>query len=380
MGLVQALSLGERSAIPPDQWEVLTRTGTNHLVAISGLHVGLVAGFAFLVTRRLWTWSPRLTLALAAPRAATVAALGAALGYSALAGFSISTQRSLIMLAVLLGALYWGRTARPFAALILALGLVLALDPQALLSYGFWLSFGAVAALLYTLSSRPLAWASTRPAGEGTAPGGAWSQAGLPDLDALGGASVGRGAGTLAGAAPALRAGLAHRSSGQPGGGPAVHRPAPRCSCWPCCLSLIPGLGLPLLWMGQVLTWCLHGLDALAGLPWAAVDGRRAADLGLGGGLRRGGHAAGAAWPAGPLPWAGGLSCPWSWSGRQSRRPGEAWFTLLDVGQGLAAVVRTHRHLPSSTTPGRGLPAVSRRAAPWSCPFCNRQGSGASIP
>ena len=86
-GLVQALALGERSAISQDQWEVLRRTGTNHLIAISGLHVGLVAGLAFLVGRRLWALSARLTLVLAAPRAAALSALAAALAYSALAGF-----------------------------------------------------------------------------------------------------------------------------------------------------------------------------------------------------------------------------------------------------------------------------------------------------
>ena len=102
---------------------------------------------------RVWT------LALAAPRAGALAGLAGALAYSALAGFAVSTQRALVMLAVLLAALYWARTPRPLAALTLALALVLAIDPQAVLSYGFWLSFGAVAVLILTLGSRPLAWA-----------------------------------------------------------------------------------------------------------------------------------------------------------------------------------------------------------------------------
>ncbi len=350
-GLVQALSLGERSAIPPAQWEVLTRTGTNHLVAISGLHVGLVGAFAFFVARRLWTSISRLALALAAPRAATIAAFGAALGYSALAGFSISTQRSLIMLAVLLGAVYWGRTPRPFAALTLALCLVLVLDPQAVLSYGFWLSFGAVSALLYTLGSRPLVWAGTRGAEDERGAGDAWSQAGSRAWMRWVAPQWAVGLGLL----PALLL-LFGRAS--------LIAPAVNLVAVPLftillpallvalLLSLIPGLGLPLAWVGQVLTWCLQGLDVLAGLPWAAAT-----------------VAARPTWV-----WVaafGGvvmLLAPRGLPGRclglvallplalvrpPAPAPGDAWFTLLDVGQGLAAVVRTHRHtLVYDTGPG----------------------------
>jgi competence protein ComEC len=350
-GLVQALSLGERSAIPPDQWEVLTRTGTNHLVAISGLHVGLVAAFAFFVARWFWTSIPRLALALAAPRAATIAAFATALGYSALAGFSISTQRSLIMLAVLLGAVYWGRTARPFAALTLALGLVLVLDPQTVLSFGFWLSFGAVAALLYALGSRPLVWAGGRGAGDETGPRDAWPKAGSQAWTRWVAPQWAVGLGLL----PALLLLFGRASLISPAVNLvavplfAVLLPALLLALL---LSLIPGLGLPLAWMGQVLTWCLNGLDALAGLPWAAVT-----------------VAERPAWV-----WAaafGGvvlLLAPRGLPGRHLglvallplalvRLPvpaaGDAWFTLLDVGQGLAAVVRTQRHtLVYDTGPG----------------------------
>lgn len=350
-GLVQALTLGERSAIPPDQWEVLTRTGTNHLVAISGLHVGLVAGFAFLVTRRLWALSPRLTLALAAPRAAVLGALAAALTYSALAGFAVSTVRSLIMLAVLLGALWWGRTVRPFAALTLALGLVLALDPQAVLAYGFWLSFGAVAALLYTLGSRPLAFSGTRNDGQATRPQDALSQVGAKAWTRW----VAPQWAVALGLLPALLLFFGRAS---------VIAPLVNLVAIPLftlllpallaalLLSLLPGLGLPLVWVGQALTWCLQGLDALAGLPWAATT-----------------VAARPTWV-----WVAGfcgvllLLAPRGVPGRYLGfaallplcvvrppipAPGEAWFTLLDVGQGLAVVVRTQAHtLVYDTGPG----------------------------
>ena len=152
--LVQALVLGERGALTPVQWEVFSRTGTSHLIAISGLHVGLVAGFAFFLGRWLWSRSARLVRLLAAPRAAALAALAAAIGYAALAGFAISTQRALVMLAVLLIALISGRTLRPASGLVLALAAVLIVDPSSVLSYGFWLSFGAVAVLLFALGRR----------------------------------------------------------------------------------------------------------------------------------------------------------------------------------------------------------------------------------
>ena len=120
----------------PEQWEVLTRTGTNHLIAISGLHVGMVAAFLFFLSRWVWSRSARLTLLIAAPRAGALAALGGAVVYSALAGFAVSTQRALIMLAVILGAVLFSRTVRPASGIALALVGVLILDPQAVLAYG----------------------------------------------------------------------------------------------------------------------------------------------------------------------------------------------------------------------------------------------------
>lgn len=152
--LLRALVLGDRGGLTPTQWEVFSRTGTSHLIAISGLHIGLLAGFVFLLARWLWCRSTLLTRRLAAPRAAAVLALMAATGYAALAGFAISTQRALVMLLVVMVALVAARTPRPASALVLALVAVLLLDPASVLSYGFWLSFGAVAVLLYALGRR----------------------------------------------------------------------------------------------------------------------------------------------------------------------------------------------------------------------------------
>lgn len=160
--LIPALTVGDRSAITPEQWRLLTRTGTNHLIAISGLHVSIVAGLAFFLVQFGWRRSQRLSARLAAVRAAALGALPAALAYAALAGFAISTQRALIMLTVVFAGLFLRRTLRPWSALFVALFCVLLVDPLAGLSPGFWLSFAAVALLLFAIgqrvAGRGLAW------------------------------------------------------------------------------------------------------------------------------------------------------------------------------------------------------------------------------
>jgi competence protein ComEC len=153
-GIVLALAIGDRQQITPAQWDVLTRTGTNHLVAISGLHVGLVAGFAFFLMRRLWRLSARAVTRWPAKKAGAVAGLVAAMVYAALAGFSVPTQRALLMVAVVMLAIIVQRHTRPSSLLALALLLVLIIDPLAVMAAGFWLSFGAVAVILYGMSGR----------------------------------------------------------------------------------------------------------------------------------------------------------------------------------------------------------------------------------
>jgi len=153
-GIVLALAIGDRQFISPAQWRVLRRTGTNHLVAISGLHVGLVAGFAFFLLRRLWRLSARAVTRWPANKAGALGALLAAMVYAALAGFSVPTQRALIMVAVVMLAVIVQRQTRPSSLLALALLLVLIIDPLAVMAAGFWLSFGAVTVILYGMSGR----------------------------------------------------------------------------------------------------------------------------------------------------------------------------------------------------------------------------------
>jgi competence protein ComEC len=153
-GVLAALAIGDQRAIPPDQWQIFTRTGVNHLMSISGLHVTMVSGLVFALGFGLWRRSTRLTLALPARKAAVVAGLMAALVYTLLAGFEVPAQRTLYMLAVMAAALWLNRLGSAMAVLSVALLVVVLVDPWAVLAPGFWLSFGAVAVILYVSVGR----------------------------------------------------------------------------------------------------------------------------------------------------------------------------------------------------------------------------------
>lgn len=160
-GVLTALAVGDQRAIPDAQWEVFRRTGTNHLMAISGLHVSLVALFAAGVVGGLWRCVPRLMLTLPSRKAAACGGLIFAAVYALLAGLGLPTQRALIMLSIVAVTMVFGRNTRPSRILALALLGVLVADPWAVSSAGFWLSFGAVAVILFVVSGRlapPTGW------------------------------------------------------------------------------------------------------------------------------------------------------------------------------------------------------------------------------
>ncbi|MDP7146748.1 MAG: DNA internalization-related competence protein ComEC/Rec2 [Pseudomonadales bacterium] len=150
-GLMIALVIGESYQISPQQWQVLSKTGTNHLLVISGLHIGLVAGMAY----RLMNWASRLFAPLAlATRLPPLAAIVCAVLYSAIAGFGLPTQRATVMVgAVMLGQLTQRKipTSHIFCLALLTIN---AVDPLAVWTTGFWLSFGAVTFLLYVFVGR----------------------------------------------------------------------------------------------------------------------------------------------------------------------------------------------------------------------------------
>ena len=154
-GIVAALAIGERGRMNAEQWRVLRMTGTNHLMAISGLHIGLAAAFGMFATRRLWGLSPWLMDRCSGVDLSMVGGLLLGGVYALLAGLSVPTQRALIMLSVL-ACIVWSRRNVPsHAGFAVALLGVLVFDPLAPLSPGFWLSFAAVAAILLAIQGRP---------------------------------------------------------------------------------------------------------------------------------------------------------------------------------------------------------------------------------
>jgi competence protein ComEC len=157
-GLLRALAVGDQGAIDDRDWDVLRATGTTHLIAISGFHVGVVAGLAALLAGLAFRIRPALALRVPRRQGEAAGALLGAIGYSLLAGMSLPVLRTLLMLAVLLGAQLGRRALGPASGLALALVALLAFDPLAVLSAGFWLSFVGVAWLMFCLggeSGRP---------------------------------------------------------------------------------------------------------------------------------------------------------------------------------------------------------------------------------
>ena len=178
-GLLRALAIGQRDGLSPALWDDLRRTGTNHLVAISGLHIGLVAGLVGWLASRLWGCLPWLMRRASRAGFAAAAACPAAFGYAALAGFSVPTQRALAMFAVALAALLLRRRPSAWRGFSLALLAVLLVDPLAPMGADFWLSFAAVAVILLTFSGRWLRamrpGAALQPAADDVADAGAHS-------------------------------------------------------------------------------------------------------------------------------------------------------------------------------------------------------------
>ena len=317
-GVIVALAIGDQQAIPPDQWKVFTRTGVNHLMSISGLHITMVASMVLLVVLRLWRRSETLVLKLPAVRAATVCGLVVALAYAALSGFAVPAQRTVYMLAVVAVALWSGWTASSTAVLAAAAALVVVLDPMAVIAPGFWLSFGAVAVIMFAGGSRigRQGWFRT------------WAQT--------------QWAVTLA-LVPFLLAMFQQVSLVSP---VANALAIPLVSLIVVPLALAASL-LPLDWIAHaahlVMAFCMLLLQALSDLPDAVWQQHAppawAVPIAV----------AGALWillPKGfPARWVGAvMMLPLFMWLPAKLSPGELRVTVLDVGQGLAVVVRTREH------------------------------------
>jgi competence protein ComEC len=317
-GVLVALAIGEQTAIPADEWKVFWRTGVGHLISISGLHITMVATMLYALSFWMWARIPALALRLPAQRAAVLVGAFAALSYSLIAGFSVPTQRTLFMLSAVAIALWMGRATSATRILSWALLAVLLFDPWAVLAPGFWLSFGAVASIFYVTAHR------------------------TGQLSTLKGAALTQVAVTL-GLLPMTLALFQEVSIISP---IANAFAIPLVSLVVVPITLV-GAVLPfdfiLTLAHEIMAWCYAALAWLSEMPNAVWQS----------------HA--------PQPWTVVLAlagCAWMllprgvsarWLGAAfvlpmfmllppTPKPGEVWITLLDVGQGLATVVRTASH------------------------------------
>lgn len=152
LALIKALTIGDGDSLSPNQWEIFRKTGTTHLMVISGSHIGLIAGLVYLLVIRLWAWTG--ILAWSPQKVAAIVALVTAIFYAGLTGFSVPAQRSALMIAIAMTAIIQQRNTRPYNVLAVALFAVLVVDPLVVLSAGFWLSFIAVSLIIYVLAGR----------------------------------------------------------------------------------------------------------------------------------------------------------------------------------------------------------------------------------
>jgi competence protein ComEC len=317
-GVLVALAIGDQQAIDPAQWQLFARTGVSHLMSISGLHVTMVAGLFAALVSFLWRRREVLALALPAQKAAALAGFVAAFAYCLVSGFAVPAQRTLYMVGVVACALWLGRATSASRVLALALLVVLALDPWAVLAPGFWLSFAAVAVIFHVstgYTERPhwlVQWARVQ-----------WA--------------------VTVGLAPLMLVLFQQVSLVSPLAN-AVAIPLVSFVVTPLALA---GAVLPFDWplvLGHaILEAMMAALEWLAALP-SAVWRQHA-----------------------PLPWTVPLALlgivwlllprgfPARWLGAVLAAPmfavlppspaaGELWVTVLDVGQGLAVLARTENH------------------------------------
>ncbi|WP_322522096.1 DNA internalization-related competence protein ComEC/Rec2 [Guyparkeria halophila] len=155
--LLHGLALGDRGELSDRQWEWLLASGTNHLLAISGLHVGMVAALAAWLVRVGWGWLA-ISRGWPAQRLAALAAVLAAWSYALIAGLSIPTLRAALMLTVLLLGVLMQRRWRLLDLWLIAFVLVMGIDPFAPLDMGFWLSFAAVLLIIVMIRGREGLW------------------------------------------------------------------------------------------------------------------------------------------------------------------------------------------------------------------------------
>ena len=319
---LRALALGDTRGLGDEDWSVMRANGLTHLIAISGFHVGLFAGFFALLASATWWLFPLLGRVAPRVQASALAALAGAAIYAAMAGFALPTVRTLLMIAVVAIARLSRRAWRPWSAVAMSVVAMLVVDPLAVLTAGFWLSFGGVVWLLWCL-----------PDGGGS-----------PVRDFLSAQAV-----ATVGLLPLTVALFGQASLA----GPFANLLAiPWWSLVVVPLSLV-GLALEALhagwgaWAWRLAAWAFDPswslFEAMAGSPlalWWLPEARwYALPLAL---LSAFWCLLPRALPGKPLALL--LWLPLLWPDRQAPDPGEVEVVVLDVGQGLSVLVRTANH------------------------------------
>jgi competence protein ComEC len=327
-GVIVALAIGEQRAIPERQWLVFNRTGIGHLISISGLHVtafaALAGALAFALARR----SVRLTSRIPAQRVAALMGALAAAAYVLLAGAQVPAVRTLLMVAVAAVGLWLARPGSASLVWLWALVAVLLWDPWASLGPGFWLSFGAVGLLLYAGAGRLAA-----------APAASWRERLRGGLGAAGRTQ----ALVTIGLVPLSLALFQQVSLVSPVAN-AFAIPVVTFVVVPLALAgIVVPLAAPWQAAHAVFAALMVPLEALAALPGAVWQQHAPPAWAVAVAV------AGVAWIAAPRGVPGRAAAPLLFLPLFALRPeppapGTFDLTVLDVGQGLAAVVRTHRH------------------------------------
>lgn len=147
-GFAAALASGDRSFMRPDDQDALRRSGLAHLLAISGLHMGIVGGLVFLFLWRGLALIEPVALRWSVRKPAAMVALIACAAYLLMSGASVSTQRAFVMALVLFGAVLADRAALTQRSLAVAMIIIIAIAPWSVLTPGFQMSFAATAALI----------------------------------------------------------------------------------------------------------------------------------------------------------------------------------------------------------------------------------------
>ncbi len=149
VGILIALSIGEQSAIHPNEWALFNQTAVTHLFSISGLHITFLSVFFAFLCSFLWKQGPFLLKLLPLPLFFAITSASFAFFYALIAGFGVPAQRSLYMLLSGALALVFYRRITPSQAWSFALLVVLLYSPFSVFAIGFWLSFGTVGILLF---------------------------------------------------------------------------------------------------------------------------------------------------------------------------------------------------------------------------------------